>query len=319
MVVNTPSSPLPIRALDHLSSEMLLQIRNGVNTVLEHRNGDPVQETSAQLVVRESMELVPLPPKPAYQGSSSVFSPSQVRTFLDCSARWWFKYGLSLPEPKTSSLALGLAVHRALEINFCEKLETKEDLDTVGVVMIFRDAWREEMGRTQFGSAECPSAIGKIGEKLVAKYMDEAAGLIQPSAVELDVSGEIAGIPVRGRIDLIDDSGRIIDIKTAARKPSSVAPDHAFQLATYRQITPGASGEARVDTLVKTKTVQLVQHGYSVSEADILSTRTLFPLVKAGIQAGLYFPNRRSLLCSRRHCAFWRNCEQEFGGAVRQP
>src|ERR1700676_183384 len=40
----------------------------------------------------------------------SVLSPSQVRCFFDCPARWWFKYGLQLPERKNSSLALGLAV-----------------------------------------------------------------------------------------------------------------------------------------------------------------------------------------------------------------
>ncbi len=71
-----------------------------------------------------------------------VLSPSQVRCFLDCPARWWFKYGLQLPERKNSSLALGLAAHQALEVNFREKVETQEDLETVGVEMVFREAWR---------------------------------------------------------------------------------------------------------------------------------------------------------------------------------
>jgi hypothetical protein len=31
---------------------------------------------------------------------------------------------------------------------------------------------------------------------------------------------------------------------------------------------------------------------------------------------GLRFPNRRSLLCSRRNCAFWIPYEREFGGQV---
>lgn len=60
-------------------------------------------------------------------------SPTQVRSFLDCSARWWFKYGLHLPEPKTGNLALGIAVHQALEVDFREKLETKLDLPIAGV------------------------------------------------------------------------------------------------------------------------------------------------------------------------------------------
>ena len=79
-----------------------------------------------------------------------MLSPTQVRTFLNCSARWWFKYGLSLPEPKTSALALGSAVHRALEVNFREKLTAKEDLETLGVVALFRAAWQEQCER-EFG------------------------------------------------------------------------------------------------------------------------------------------------------------------------
>ena len=70
--------------------------------------------------------------------SAPVLSPSQVRCFFDCPARWWFKYGLQLLERTNSSLALGLAVHQALEVNFREKLETREDLETTGVVCVFR-------------------------------------------------------------------------------------------------------------------------------------------------------------------------------------
>jgi CRISPR/Cas system-associated exonuclease Cas4 (RecB family) len=245
-----------------------------------------------------------------------LLSPTQVRAFLNCSARWWFKYGLSEPEPKNSALALGSAVHRALEANFREKVTTKEDLDTLGVVALFRSEWHDQTDQTEFRDDEDPATLGKVGEQLVAKYMDEAAPWIQPAAVELDVAGEIGGVRVRGKVDLLDEEGRVVDVKTAARKPSGIAPDYAFQLATYRQITPGASGEARLDTLVKTKTVQLIQQGYTVGEQDLRATEVLYPLVQEGIANGLYFPNRQSLTCSRRNCAFWRQCEREFGGTI---
>jgi len=109
----------------------------------------------------------------------------------------------------------------------------------------------------------------------------------------------------------------LIDIKTAARRPSCVASDYAFQLATYRQITPGASGEVRIDSLVKTVTPQIVQQSYTVGEPDIRATQVLFPMVREAMGSGMYCPNRQSLLCSHKHCAFWQHCEQEFGGAVR--
>jgi len=247
-----------------------------------------------------------------------VLSPTQVQAFLSCSAKWWFRYALRLPESRTSALALGTAVHAALEANFRAKIESGEDLETTGVVALFRDAWADEQIQTEFREDEDPEALGKKGEELVAKYMDEAAPTIRPRAVELDVQGTIGGIRVRGRVDLLDTEGRIVDVKTAARKPTSIPPPYAFQLATYRQITPGASGEARIDTLVKTKTVQLIQQSYVVSGPDLHATACLYSMVQEGIRSGLYFPNRGSMMCSRRHCAFWRQCEAEFGGTVQE-
>jgi hypothetical protein len=281
----------------------------------------PQQSSSTELIVAPEVALMKVP---TAEGTlavktepASVLSPSQVRTFLDCQARWWFKYGLQLPDRKTSSLALGLAIHRALELNFREKIETREDLDTAGVVMIFRDAWMEQAGQTEFSPEESQQDLRRVGERLVDKYMDEVAPKIDPAAVELDVQGEIAGVAVRGRVDLLDIEGRLIDIKTASRRPSWVSPDYAFQLATYRQITPGASGEARIDCLVKTNTPQIVQQSYTVGAADLQATRVIFPLVREAMGSGTYCPNRQSILCSQKHCGFWKHCEQEYGGRVR--
>ena len=92
----------------------------------------PLPESpSTELIVAQEVALTRLPATDgamvAKTDPAPVLSPSQVRCFFDCPARWWFKYGLQLPERKNSSLALGLAVHQALEVNFREKIETRED------------------------------------------------------------------------------------------------------------------------------------------------------------------------------------------------
>jgi hypothetical protein len=251
------------------------------------------RKTSLALIEAPSTTLVPVSAVSAASAAElgQVLSPSQVRAFVDCSARWWFKYGLELPEPKNSSLALGWAV--------------------------FRDEWLEHIRETVFAPEETPSAIAAMGERLLAKYMEEVAPRIKPAVVECDVEGEIGGVRVRGRVDLVDRSGRIIDVKASARRPRAVAPDYAFQLATYAQIYPKASGEARLDTLVRTQFVQVVPLAYRIAEHDLRATRVLYPLVQDGMRSGLYWPNRHSMLCSRRQCAFWRACEREFGGTVK--
>ena len=273
----------------------------------------PVKLTPVEDV---ALAVVPKPTPRTALEADVVLSPTQARTFLGCAARWWFKYGLSLPEPKTSSLAFGLAMHRALEINFRQKLETKEDLETGGMVTVFRDCWGEQVSQTVFRQDENSRELVKLGERLIVKYMDEVAPRVEPAAVEMDVQGVIGGVPVVGRIDLIDVQGRLVDIKTASRRPSCVPWDYAFQLATYRQVTPGASGEARLDTLVKTNAVQLIQHSYVVGDADLRATQVLYPFIQEAIRNGLYLPNRDSVMCSRRHCAFWQHCQKEYGGTV---
>ena len=87
----------------------------------------PRRDHRLSLIVAPEVALTRVPSAApvmvARDEAARVLSPSQVRTFLDCQARWWFKYALQPPDPKNSSLALGLAVHRALELNFREKLE----------------------------------------------------------------------------------------------------------------------------------------------------------------------------------------------------
>ena len=161
------------------------------------------ERCSTELIVAPDVALTKLPATNGAVATTTdpapVLSPSQVRCFFDCQARWWFKYGLQLPERKNSSLALGLAVHQALEVNFREKIETQEDLETTGVVIVFREAWMEQAPQTEFMPGESHGDLRRLGERLVAKYMDEVAPKVEPAAVELDVHGEIAGVAVRGK------------------------------------------------------------------------------------------------------------------------
>src|SRR3954471_7791592 len=122
---------------------------------------------------------------------AELLSPSQVRCFMDCQVRWWFKYSLKYADSVTGKMALGRAVHTAIAQNFVQKLETHEDLPTLGVIAIFRDAWAREQDETEFRDDEDAREFKACGEALVSKYMDQAAPLIEPAAVETRVQGEI--------------------------------------------------------------------------------------------------------------------------------
>jgi hypothetical protein len=259
----------------------------------------------------------PVVPFETAAGSREVLSPSHVRTFLDCQARWYFKYREHLPDPQTSNLALGKAVHAALAENFSQKISSREDLPTAGVMALFRQAWSEERGQTEFAEDEDADGIGKCGEAMVMRYMDEIAPFVQPAASEFFVAGEIGGVAVQGIVDVVDEDHHIIDLKTRTRRPPFISFADAFQLATYRQLLPTTDACVHIDNLIKTKTVQVVRQTLELTPEDLHITVVLYPLVREAMQTNTFLPNRLSLSCSRRHCAFWRQCEREFGGYVR--
>jgi hypothetical protein len=74
----------------------------------------------------------------------------------------------------------------------------------------------------------------------------------------------------------------------------------------------------RLDTVTKTKTIQIVEQSFSIVESDLLQIDRMYPLAQEAIRSGLYVPNRNSNLCSRKYCAFWEHCEGDYGGVVEE-
>ena len=221
---------------------------------------------------------------------AEVLSPSQANAYLECGAKWYFKYFRNLPDVTDSKRALGKAVHKALEQNFRQKIETKKDLGREELLEAFALAWSEEAEQTQFAEGDDQAELERTGSVLVQKYLVEAAPAITPIAVEHPVSGEIAGVRVRGYVDLMDSNGKIIDLKTSSKKPTEIKPDYRRQVATYTQLMPGASGKVTVQTLVKTKTPQLIEQNHTVGPEDVRHTQVIYPLVQEAMRSGLSPP-----------------------------
>jgi RecB family exonuclease len=244
-----------------------------------------------------------------------VLSPSQASTFLSCQARWYFRYMVGLPDPAGGGAVRGKAVHSVIEYAMRAKMAGVV-LEAGALLDAWDAAWDQAAEGAEFQSCDDIEALKVSGAKLAEKYLAEAAPAIEPAAVEVPLSGTIAGIPVRGVADLVTTDGTVIDIKTASRKPSGLAADHALQLATYAALVPGASGETRIHTLVGTKEPQLVQIKHTPGEAGKRLAERIYPLVAEGISGGLFLPNRSSSMCSQRYCSFWQECTREFGGIV---
>lgn len=248
-----------------------------------------------------------------------VLSPSQTKTLITCAAKWYFKYLRGLPETTDGALALGRALHAAVEQAMKWKRIAKRDMELAKVHAAFMASWTQEMKTAELRADENAAELEAMGETLVAIYMREVAPGIEPALVEHEVSGSIGGVRVRGWVDLVDVQGTIIDLKTKGpRGRVEITPDDVFQVATYRRLCPVATGKARLDILRRLKTPKADALEFDVTEADLRFVDTMYPLARDVIQAGLYMPNRSCRFCSRKYCSFWRACETEFGGEVEQ-
>ena len=245
-----------------------------------------------------------------------TLSPSSIRTYLDCGAKYYYKYALELPDPPGANMVRGRIVHRMAEEYYRSTLAgARPDVDDMQDC--YESIWEESTADAVFEAGDDIDGLKAQAAVLSRKYLEEVAPEIQPAAMELPVSGEIGGVRIHGVVDLLDTQGRIIDLKAPKRTPSGVDASYAFQMATYAQLTPGATGEVRVDYVIPNKSPKLVTIGYKVSEADRRLTETLYPRVQQAIQEGRFLPNRNSTLCSRKGCNFWRECTEQWGGEVK--
>jgi len=211
-------------------------------------------------------------------------SPSQVSTYMTCPAKWYFRYLIGLSEPTTGALALGKAFHGTLARNFRQKMSTVRDMETQELRCVCAEEWSLATADAALRDDEDADELAATGQILVAAYVKETAGPLQPHAVEQTVQGEIAGVKVRGIVDLLDTDGRVVDFKTASKRPNGLSADHRLQLTTYAMITPGANGLCRLDTVTKTKTVQGIQQSYQVCAEDRRFAETLYPMVQESIK-----------------------------------
>jgi CRISPR/Cas system-associated exonuclease Cas4 (RecB family) len=257
-----------------------------------------------------------------------VLSPSQVNAYLECPFCWYCSSVLRLPEPVTHSLAVGRAVHTAAALLMTAKQSGQApDAEGLGEACAIAcdlqltqietpQARDEEEDAEQLADvAACEDQV----RALTTLWWTAAAPSIQPAKIETAVSGTIAGVPVNGIIDIVDQSGALIDLKTASRKPNGISPRHRLQMITYAMLDQPAneSHTVRLDYLTKTKTPAYVQLKTGLGEEDYRYAENIYPMVAEAMDAGIYPPHRSGNLCSRQHCAHWQACEASFGGRVR--
>jgi putative RecB family exonuclease len=247
--------------------------------------------------------------------------PTGVNTFLDCSAKYLFQEIEKVEVPNKYYLAFGTSIHRALETNYSQKVETLHDLPAEEVKQAFSETLDSEFQNVdKLDLAEINTgAIKDGGIKLLDKYQKEVAPRIVPVAVEqrIKVKFKNYDFGLAGTIDLYDIDNNVVDHKTTGKSITGVVPEgYKRQLSAYA-ILEEATGRkvngARIDFL-KAESQEIRHIPVPIDQEYFMN---MFQTVGDAIKNGVFVPNRSSFLCSKRYCKFYAECEKKFGGTIK--
>lgn len=247
-------------------------------------------------------------------------SYSSIDTWLQCPAKWRFKYIHRIPVATAPALAFGTAFHATLRDFYTPgKAMNTDDLPGVWLEH-FQAATKDVEMDWSGGLAE--ETVG-VGMRLMSAtpVLTELAALSpriaadgQPE-MEVPITLRVPGvpIPVIGFIDFIGTDGTLYDFKTAARAWSvDQAEGEAqplFYLAGANQMgIPHRPGVFRHFVAIKSRTPKVEIHETPHTAAEVL---WLFATVKGvwdAISAGLFPPSPKACFAYGQRCPYWSSC-----------
>ena len=256
-------------------------------------------------------------------------SPSSINQYLKCSAQFMFKKMIG-PKPPGIALLYGKSVDNAINIDMEQKIVTRENLPSDDVKDAFVTEYDSNRDDTFFHRDDKPDYLREVGINSVGKWADEIAEKIQPISVQekLAIEFDDFGYDILQFADVITEDKTIIDNKTAGRSVPQkdgeykVSYDHILQLTMYgigyKENHNEDIKELGLDYLIKNKNPKIQQVRWKPNNADKKYALGLIKNVAKGIDNETYIPNRSSFMCSKKFCAYWNECEENFGGKVRE-
>ena len=247
---------------------------------------------------------------------------SAISTYQQCPLRYFFRYIEGLEETFTSaSLALGGAVHSAVEFHFNELMVGNPAPDHDTLLNAFWDGWRSraETAAIQLGKNEDLDAIGKTADRVITAF--RASEFAQPQGRILGVEEElrsplIPGLPdILGRIDLIvetDDALKIVDLKTARTRWSTEQAERSGeQLMLYaalaKDLVPGKPIQLEFAVVTKTASAVVETLPIAWNPTRIDRTRRVMAKVWSAIEARNFYPAPSPTACPT--CPFRTECD----------
>lgn len=253
----------------------------------------------------------------------SHLSMSQMNMFLRCPYQYYCRYIQGFRVPPRSALTLGASFHKSIAMNYRQKYQSKVDLPLGDVLDAFSTVFDDMSKETEWQKGEDSGQVKDTGIQTLSLYQPAIAREVHPIEVEqrFSMTFKNRDYSFVGVVDLVDETPKIIETKTTSKTPSEAKVEHKLQTVAYsaghRARTKQKEEGVRIDYAVVKKEPGIVSYPVVVEQSDIEYFLKLMDSVARGIENEIWIPNRMQILCSRRWCGFWNECEKANGGRVR--
>lgn len=224
-------------------------------------------------------------------------SYSALQSYAECRYAYFAHYFLGLKIQPTAAMAFGKAIDEALTASNNNRVKTGSYLQPEIVVPIFRDSFEEQLPEQKkrpglfassldyFWRGEDAEKMIKDGEALINLYYDEpwadedddfltlhSAEEINPDGVQLRLDMPLPGDYVQslvGILDLLDDTGIIVDYKARKREGSWDGMNFDLQPTTYATLLGRPATLQFIELIRGDKKVRIKSHATHRTEEDI--------------------------------------------------
>lgn len=298
-------------------------------------------DTPFHKLVSDLQDQGTLPTSP-YALPLPYLSVSQVELYLKCPRQFYFRYIKGEKRPPGIALVAGTTIHKAVEEGYKHVITKAEPPPLEFVLDTYSGSLDKELtnevvwdAKDEDGEETAASDKGKLkdqGVELLRKWHEDKLPRVRPAAVEKSFVTSFGGIPIVGRVDLIDrrngedevadamDAGippnadginvlvdTIVDNKVVGKAYTKAKVDSALQMSLYTH----ASGlpRARYDMFIKTKVPKVTEILTSRNEQQIRWAIQTFVEVGRAISAGVFPPTTPdNFLCNPRWCGYYGQC-----------
>ncbi len=232
-------------------------------------------------------------------------SPTMITMYLRCPRQAYFRYVCNLKIPPKGIMVLGTSVHAGIEEDYREFLKTGRLLSVDDVCDVMLNAFSAESDAVIWEKdEEKPAVLRDDGVKLIKTWKTDRAEKITPLEVESPFECKIGNTLVAGRIDLYDDTLRVVDFKVVSRVSGA---QFDTQLGIYA--TAKSTSAGRRENLVRARVPRVHAEEIWFREPEKRWIRDICEGVQKAFDAGLFPPRcDGGWHCSEKFCGYWSIC-----------